>query len=200
MARSQRLLALIATLAAMPVIAACGSGDSSVVRGSAYEYKLPGGWEEASDQASREAEQRGWDAGAVDSAAGQAGVISDSSLLVIAPPGPTPNSVKELARGSATLVANAHLRQIRNVVEAGASPGLVHGYSRPSRPKPTQLGGEPAMRFHYTASFSLVPTDVTQVATIHDGTAYLLASGAPATAGDRAEAALEEILHSWVWR
>ena len=189
---------LLVPLAAVALaLAGCSDEEEDRVDGSGYTYAVPGGWQDASDEASDI--DLDLPRVLVDSA-----VIGDrqddfTTNVNVVREGGLPGGVTARQYGEVS-IAN-----LREPAAAGFPPEVVEELedinleSLEALPD-TELGGREAVAWEYTdGSSGGTATQVRQVAAVSDGAAYTVTLTAVPDDFEDGTAALDEVVDTWEW-
>jgi hypothetical protein len=195
---TRRPAALLAALALGLLLPGCGGEDEEPVDGRGYAYSVPDGWDDATDEAEDNPEL---DLG---------GIRADTLVVGEREDGFTPNVnvVREpgLPDGiGAREYAEASLVALRDPAAAGFPAEIVETLERlePRQLSPvtgTELAGEEARTWTYSANQEGRVMRIRQVASVKDGTGYTVTLTAASDRFEDEVGAFEEVVESWEWR
>jgi hypothetical protein len=195
-----RLASAIAALACAIAIAACGDDEGGPISGSGYEFDLPSGWHDASDQAGDLSEQIGSDIPAGDQGTQYDSVALDKPVDGFA------SNVNVIVQGSlASSVDSRKLAQsswrvfLNPELSAQYLPRSLDVVGGPTMIKQIDVGGETG--YYFDVDTESAGRRLTQrfVTVVRDGSGYATTFSALGDSFDSELDELESIFDSWRW-
>lgn len=180
----------IPLVAAALALGACGGDDDADrVSGDGYSYELPGGWDDRSDAA-----------GDISAAGFQPDtIVADDPVEGFTP---SVNVVRETSLADDVDVEDYVELSRRNLSDPEALDQLgLEGFAPQleDEVRETDLDGEEARSFDYTADQQGKEVAFRQVYALRDGTAYVVTYTALSDRFEGGADALEDVIDSWEW-